>query len=269
MLLMQDKLRTIENRKLRPLARRLGPSVVILSLLVPGAYAQSQLTKDYKKNLEQYFSINAANKNFSGNVIIAKDDKVLFSKSYGMAKYEWRIPQNPDTKIRTASITKTFTAAAVLILIHERKLALKQTIEESIPGFPLGSKITIEQLLRHESGIPNPDYSKLNFKHHLSREDILETIKSKPLLFEPGTNNSYSNGGYFLLAYIIERITGKEYGDFLREKIFSPLGLADTGVYEDGSIIPNLTFEANETGEVKSLIISFGNDPGTVAPKIE
>lgn len=215
--------------------------------------SQTTLNAHYQKKLEQYFSVNAASNNFSGNILVAKDEKILFSKSYGKANYEWNIPQSINTKIKIASVTKTFTSGAILILIKQGKLSLKQSIDKFIPDFPSGNKITIENLLKHMAGVPNPDYSKLNSKHHLSNDEILETIKSKPLLFEPGTNDSYSNGGYFVLAYIIEKVSGKTYGDFLKENIFDPLKMHDTGIYEDEPLITNRA-ESYSIGPNNSLI---------------
>ncbi len=209
-----------------------------LIILFQFCNAQDTLQKNIQIKLKEYFTAAARSKIFSGNIIVAKDDKILYKDSYGMANYEWGVPMEKDTKIKIASCTKTFTSAAILLLIKQNRLSLNTTIDKFIPDFPSAGKITIKYLLLHQSGVDNPDYSKLSFVHHLKPEDVLANLKSQPLLFEPGTNDQYSNGGYFLLAYIIEKVSGKSYGQFLKEYIFSPLHMNDTYVYEDEAIIP-------------------------------
>ena len=216
-------------------------TITISLILCNGTIGFTQVSRDYRDKLEEYFNVNHLNKNFSGSIILAHNDSILFSKSYGMANYEWSIPQTLNTKIKIASVTKTFTSAAILILVKQGKLSLSQTIDLFLPDFPSADKITITHLLSHSAGIPNPDYSKLNFRHHLTTDEVFETIKIEPLLFEPGTKDSYSNGGYFLLAYIIEKVSGQKYEEFLKDNIFVKLGMISTGVYEDEPIIDNLS----------------------------
>jgi len=214
--------------------------IVLLTLTAAPSLAQrGTLRKEYKRVLDRYFSVAAEMKNFNGNILIAKDDSILYQKSLGMANYEFGIPIDFNSKIRIASLTKTFTAAAIEILIKRGKITLDETIDRFIPDFPAGKKIRINDLLLHQSGVADPDWTSLNFVHHLASDDVLKTITSHPLKFEPGTNSSYSNGGYFILAYIVQKVSGQSFGQFLKENIFKPLSMNDSGVYEDDPIIRN------------------------------
>lgn len=223
-----------------PAYKHLGICLICMLLFTSGVFSQTKLQKDFKQKLDQYFSIHAKNKNFSGNIIVAKNEKILFGKSYGKANYEWNIPQTFDTKIKIASVTKTFTSAATLLLVKQGKLSLNQTIDKYFPQIPSADKITVEHLLLHMSGLPNPDYLKLHPRNHLTNDEILQTIKSKPLLFEPGTKDRYSNSGYFVLALIIEKVSGKTYEEYIKENILEPLKLNKTGVYDDEALVRNI-----------------------------
>jgi CubicO group peptidase (beta-lactamase class C family) len=169
---------------------------------------------------------------FSGAVLIAKGGKIVLSKGYGMANYELDVPNTAQTKFHIASISKTFTAASILILEEKGKLSVRDPLAKFISDYPRGDKITIHHLLTHTSGIPNvndfSDYEeKSRFPHTL--EEIISWFKDKPLEFKPGEKYSYSNSNYNLLAYIIEKVSGKSYGEFLKENIFEPLGMNNTG----------------------------------------
>ena len=169
---------------------------------------------------------------FSGAILAAKDGRVLLSKGYGMANYELGSPNTPKTKFHIASLSKTFTAAAVLLLEEEGRLSVSDPVAKFIPDYPRGELITIHHLLTHTSGIPNvndfPDYERLSrFPHGL--EEIVGWFKGKPLEFAPGERYGYSNSNYNLLALIIEKVSGASYGDFLKRRIFDPLEMRDTG----------------------------------------
>ena len=169
---------------------------------------------------------------FSGTILIAKRAEVLLNKGYGMANCEWDIPNTPRTIFQIASVSKSFTAAAVMILEEEGLLSVDDPLARFIPDYPRGDEITIHHLLTHTSGIPNvndfPEYGqKSRFPNIL--EQIIGMFKNLPLEQEPGTGYCYSNSNYNVLAYIIEEISGERYGDFLRNHIFEPLGMENTG----------------------------------------
>src|SRR5213078_3147724 len=178
---------------------------------------------------------------FNGSVLIAKGGRVLLSKGYGMANYELNVINTPQTKFHLGSVSKTFTAAAIMLLLEQGKLSVRDPLTRYIPDYPNGEKITIHHLLTNTSGIPNvnnfPEYAtQSKFPH--TPADLIAMFKQKPLDFEPGTRGYIeSNSNYNLLAYIIEKISGQSYGDFLRQQIFDPLGLRDTNHDGDASVL--------------------------------
>jgi CubicO group peptidase (beta-lactamase class C family) len=214
----------------------LGLSLLSASRL--SNFTKSAQKKDGKKNMDIEARVDAYIEpyidagGFSGAILLAKEGKVVLKKGYGMANYELDVPNNPQTKFRIASVSKTFTAAAVMILEQRGKLSTDEVLTKFIPDYPAGDKITIHHLLTHTSGIPNinafPEYEEKS-RFHNSLEDIIDLFKNKPLEFNPGERYSYSNSNYNLLAYIIEKVSGLSYGAFLQENIFAPLDMRDTG----------------------------------------
>lgn len=182
------------------------------------------------------------NGDFSGSVLVARDGRILFQKSYGMANQEWGVPNSEKTKFHIASVTKTFTAAAILQLERDGKLKLDDPLSKYIPDFLNGERITIEQMLTHSSGLPDfyslPEYPQRKYQQ-VTLADLIAWVKTKPLDFLPGSKSSYSNTGYAFLAYIIEKASGKAYHQFLAEEILKPAGLKDTGDFRDDVIISN------------------------------
>ena len=170
-----------------------------------------------------------------GTVLVAKDGKILLDKGYGMANVEWDIPNNADTKFRLGSITKQFTATAVLQLAEQGKLSLDDSILKYAPGGPETWKpITIHHLLNHTSGIPS--YTDLpSFATPAARRVPLKPIeivmlsKDLKLLFQPGEGYRDNNTGYVLLGHIIESVSGMKYDAYLREHVLDPLAMTDTG----------------------------------------
>jgi len=166
---------------------------------------------------------------FSGVVLLAQGDKILFEKAYGYADPQVRSPNRAETRFRVASISKTFTAAAVELLVAQGKLKYSDTLGRYISGVPNGDAITIEQLLAHESGVGVLDFEDL-YRECVPQDEVLSRLKSVKPLFAPGAKSSYSNEGYFLLASVVERVSGTSYADFLRENIFAPLRMENSGV---------------------------------------
>lgn len=171
-------------------------------------------------------------------VLVAQDGKVIFEKGYGLADREHKDAVTPQTIFRIASITKQFTASAILKLQEEGKLSVDDTLSKYISDFPRGNEVTIRQLLNHTSGIhdysPAPDHLS-ELARPSTVEDEVRMIKNqKPLYdFDPGTEWRYDNSGYELLGYIVQEVSGESFGDFLRERFFQPLGMTRTGVYRE------------------------------------
>ena len=171
---------------------------------------------------------------FQGSVLVSDQGKV-YEKGFGLANKEWDIPNAPDTKFRLGSITKQFTATLILQLVEQGKIKLDGHITDYLPDYrkDTGDKVTIHQLLTHTSGIPNytsrPDFMTKISRDPYSVTDFVKKYASDDLEFEPGSKFSYDNGGYFILGAIIEKVTGKSYEQNLKEKIFDPLGMTDSG----------------------------------------
>ena len=191
--------------------------------------------------LDHYVQAFADSGWFSGAVLVAKDGKILLAKAYGMANLELDVPNTVNTKFRIASITKQFTAMAIMQLYEMRKLDLQDPLSKYISDYPNGEKITIHHLLTHTSGITNvvgPDYKReISLPHTL--ESRITLFKNKPFEFAPGQNHLYSDSNYILLTYIIEKASGKSYEKFLQTHIFDKLSMIDTGCDDYKRIIKN------------------------------
>ncbi len=176
---------------------------------------------------------------FNGAVLVAENGKVIYQKGFGKANIEKQIAFTPDTSVYLASLTKQFTAMAIMILVEQHKLSYDDTLSKYFPEFPpYAQKITIRNLLNHTSGIP--DYPQFGLERPgLTNQDVLNTlIKQQSLRFAPGEKFDYSNSGYILLAMIIERVSKQPNRLFLKNKIFQPLGMKSTFVYDKSASLP-------------------------------
>jgi CubicO group peptidase (beta-lactamase class C family) len=190
--------------------------------------------------VEEYMAARVARDHFSGSILIARDGKVLVSRAYGMANLEHGVPNTPETKFRLGSITKQFTAMAVLILQGQGKLAVTDKVKRFLPDAPKPwDEITIRHLLTHTSGIPNYTES-LEFLKTLpvrvTLKELIGKFKDRPLDFKPGEKFHYSNSGYVVLGQIIESASGQNYASFLKSAILDPLQMHDTG-YDNATAI--------------------------------
>jgi CubicO group peptidase (beta-lactamase class C family) len=191
--------------------------------------------------MEQVIQSYTANRQFMGAVLVAKGTEVLLNKGYGSANLEWDIPDSPATKFRLGSITKQFTAASILLLQERGKLNVEDPVKKYMADAPSAwDKVTIYHVLTHTSGIPSftgfPEYPKWEPFAATPAEEVA-CFRDKPLDFAPGERFSYSNSGYVLLGYLIEKITGGSYEKFVRENIFTPLGMQDSGYDSNSALI--------------------------------
>lgn len=180
--------------------------------------------------VDSFVAPYVAGNNFSGVILVARGDSILMEKGYGLANPELGVPNTARTRFHIASVTKAFTAAAVLLLEQRGRLRVTDPVSRHLPGYPQGDRIRLEHLLTHTSGIPNlggSDWARDERLPH-STEELVGLFKDKPLEFEPGSETSYSNSNYNLLALVLERLTGQGYGDFMRDSVFAPLGLTST-----------------------------------------
>jgi len=196
-------------------------------------------------------------------IIVVRNGHTIFRKAYGLADVSKQLPMTPDMSLRLGSVTKQFTAAAILLLAEQGKLTLSDDIRKFLPEFPVEKgRITVEHLLTHTSGIVS--YTAMRgFRARsaieMSAADMIAHFKDEPKLFEAGTHYAYSNSNYFLLGAIIEQVSGLAYDDFVAQNIFIPLGMNDTAVegHERSARRHVQGYEQSGQGFVPSRVISM------------
>ena len=192
-----------------------------------------------------YLAVYHALEKFSGSALVTDGGEIVYEGAFGLANEDWQIPNFVGTKFRLASISKQFTAMLVLLLVEDGQLELDAPIVRYLPDYSAesGKQVTVHHLLNHTSGIPNytnrPGFMKIDALHHHSTDEFVAEFCSDPLEFEPGAHFHYSNSGYYLLAAIIEKVTGHSYGEALREKILAPLEMDDTGHDDSNAVLAN------------------------------
>ena len=218
---------------------------VALSILILITVFNCQIySQSLPSRIDELVNEYVVNQQFMGSVLVAEKGKVIFAKGYGLADVEKNIPNTPDTKFMIGSITKQFTAMLVTQLVEKGKLKLDNTISDFIPEFPrdIGDKITVEMLLCHSSGLILPEGIE-KYYYATSKEEwlqeYLKQVAEEGLRFEPGKGYGYSNGGYFIIGLIIEKVTGKNYEEVLTEQILKPLGMTQTGCDRKGLVVEN------------------------------
>ena len=215
-------------------------SVLAIIALAPApARAESPFSAQAHAVMKYYVE----DKLFTGTVLVARDGQPVFRQAYGAANREWMVPNTVDTRYRIGSITKPFTATAILQLAEENKLGLDDPVEKYLADLPAGwGRASIRQLLAHTAGIPSHTaledlYVKvLPVKH--TPEELIGLVRDRPLNHEHGTRFRYNNMAYVLLGRIIETVSGMRYPDYLEQKLLRPLGLRNSG-YDDGRTVVN------------------------------
>jgi CubicO group peptidase (beta-lactamase class C family) len=186
----------------------------------------------------------AADDELSGVVLVSRGGRVVLHKAYGMADKGFGVPNGLNTKFHLGSMDKMFTAVAVGQLVQEGKLSFDDRLAKVLPDYPdkqVAEKITIRHLLTHTSGLG--DIFKPAFYEHRDNyrnsRDYFPLFSGEPLRFEPGAKWSYSNAGYVVLGAVVEKVSGQNYFDYVRERIFRPAGMNDTGAYEINEVVPD------------------------------
>jgi CubicO group peptidase (beta-lactamase class C family) len=197
------------------------------------ADAENAENADDTAALEALVRGYAERRMFMGAVLVSRRGVTLLDRAYGYANLEWQVPNTAQSKFRIGSMSKQFTAAAIMLLQEEGKLHVEDNLGKYLPDIPAAwAPITLHQLLTHTSGIPDlvmfPDYPALRTQPS-PPEKTYQLLRGKPLDFAPGAKFQYSNSGYVVLALVIERLAGKSFDAFLRERVLAPLGLNDTG----------------------------------------
>jgi D-alanyl-D-alanine carboxypeptidase len=197
-----------------------------------GGDAQVPLDQNAQAKLDQLFDRLLEKNKGMGSLVLAKDGKVIYSRSFGYGQITENDKKllDADTKYRISSITKMYTAVMIFQLVEEGKLKLTDTLDKFFPQIPNASRITIAQMLSHRSGIPDLQVEEGWYLQPRTQDEIVATIAKGQPQFEPDTKTAYSNTGYNLLGYIVEKIDGKSYADALKDRITSKIGLKDTYV---------------------------------------
>jgi len=221
---------------------------VCCSILLSSGFSQSpQISESKIKSLDSLFRLTFPATEPGAIILMAQDGKPFFRKAYGMANIELPTPMNTDHKMGIGSISKQFTATAILLLQQDGKLQVDDDIRKYLPQYNTwGKTITIRQILSHTSGIPSytelPGFDTLADKK-ISNSRLIRFFESAPLIFEPGTDWSYSNSGFVLAGVIVEKLTGMPFNDFVRERILKKLNMTETAFGSSDYALPGKTAE--------------------------
>jgi CubicO group peptidase (beta-lactamase class C family) len=195
--------------------------------------------------LDRYLDNLVSKDQFSGTVLIAKDGKPFYTRVEGLASKRFNVPNKLDTKFNLGSMNKMFTGVAIMQLVEQGKVSLHDPVGKYLPDLPhpeIAERVTIHHLLTHTSGMQ--DYWEEIFDAHWwdikTVGQLAELVFDDSLLFEPGTDFHYSNSGPIVLGMIIEKVTGQDYYDYVREKIYQPAGMIGTDCYEMDRPVDNL-----------------------------
>lgn len=236
--------------------------LLLLCFTVSVLTAKTQSVSDSIANLVKYYYDNGL---FSGAVLVANGNTIVYKGAVGMASHEWQQPNTTQTRFRLGSVTKQFTATLILQLVQEGKLNLNGKITDYLTNYrkETGSQVSIHHLLTHSSGIPNYTDNESFFPNSVKPYSVTDFVRiycSGDLEFKPGTQFSYSNSGYFILGAILEKITGKTYEQVLKEKILEPLGMKQTGYDMHEYIIPGraVGYERKLSGYQHASYLNMG-----------
>ena len=232
-------------------------------LVLCTAPAHAVANDDLARYADQLFSRTYPAGGPGAAVLIVKDGQVLLRKGYGLASLELGVPMRPDRVFEIASLTKQFTAAAVLLLQERGKLSVSDDITKYLPDYPThGKTITIENLLGHTSGIPEvtalPEWWPRH-REDLTPQQLIALFKDRPLDFNPGEKQAYSNSGYILLGAIVEKASGRSYEDFVEQEIFAPLGMKHSRFGHQNEVVPDRAsgYDQEEDGYKAAEYISL------------
>ena len=226
----------------RPLMRyTYGAALLAGALAIPPARAQD--TRPLVHYVDSVAGAAVAEKRTAGvSIAVAKNGRTVLAKGYGFADLENDVPATPETVYRIGSVTKQFTSAAIMRLMEQGKLSLDDTLQKFFPDFPAqGNRVTVRHLLNHTSGIKSytslgPKWARV-IRLDLAPDSVVALFVNEPFDFKPGDSYRYNNSGYFLLGMIIEKLSGKPYGQYLKDEFFTPLGLESTMYCDQAPII--------------------------------
>lgn len=205
--------------------------------------------------VDDYVKAEMERRNIPGlSIAVVRGGEIIKAQGYGLSNVELNVAATPETIYQSGSVGKQFTATLVMMLVEEGKLALDDRIGKHIPGAPeIWKDITVRHLLTHTSGLSNALYNKIDMRRDYTEDELVKEIAALPLDFQPGEKWNYSNPGYVMLGILVHKVTGKFYGDLLREKVFAPLGMTTARVINEADIVPNRADGYRlEKGELKN-----------------
>ncbi len=212
--------------------KTLAATIVLLGL---PTMARADAVDDFLQGQMQRLQIPGV------SIAIVRDGQIVRAKGYGLANVELDVPVKPETVFQSGSVGKQFTAMAVMMLVEEGKLGLDDPIAKYFPNAPVTWQgITVRHLLTHTSGIKDwESKTDIDYRKDYTEDELVQVAMTLAPDFAPGTEWSYSNTGYVLLGVLVHKVSGKFYGDFLAERVFSPLGMTSTRVMSESDIVPN------------------------------
>ncbi len=240
-------------------------TAIFFVILLQPIVVKSQNRESIINPIKSHLKILEKENNLSGVVLIAKEGKPIYREAFGFSNLPDRVKNKPDTKFNLASINKMFTAMAIMQLVESGKISLQDKVGQYLTDYPnktVADSVTIHQLLTHTSGMRSfwEDYDKLAKEKFKTVSDYLPLFADKKLAFAPGSDFYYSNSGYMVLGLIIEKVSGQNYFDFVKEHIYKPAKMMNTDAYELDNAIPNLaigyTMSLEEPGQWKNNIYS-------------
>jgi CubicO group peptidase (beta-lactamase class C family) len=211
---------------------------VLAALMLSAVPAGAQSALD---SVDRYVRAELVRQRIPGmSVAVLRGDSVVLARGYGLADLELQVAASDSTVYQSGSVGKQFTAAAIVTLVREGRIGLDDPIRKYLREAPSSwGKVTIRHLLTHTSGIPDYTDDLVDFRRDYNEEQLARLYAKLPLGFQPGSTWSYSNTGYALLGFIIRRATGQFYGDYLRERVFEPLGMRTARVISERDLVPN------------------------------
>lgn len=219
----------------------LTKTLCVVALLCGAAPALAALDPGtFRKQLDAFVEQEMRTEKVPGtSVAVLHKGQVVVAKGYGLANVEHGVPVTPETIFQSGSVGKMFTAAVVMLQVEQGKMSLDDPLSKYVPNAPASWRpITIRHLLTHTSGIPNVG-DDFDFKRNYTDDELLKGFEALPLNFQPGARYSYSNSGYVILGIVVQRATGRFYGDILKTDIFQPLGMKTARVISDRDIVPH------------------------------
>ncbi len=249
-------------------------TAIALLLGLPSLPAKGQ--DNYSFRIIKYFEAQGKVNEFSGAVLITKKGNVLVKKAFGLANREWNVRNTPQTKFRIGSVTKQFTAAAILQLHQAGKLSIEDRLSKYFTDFPKGDSVTLHMLMNHTSGIKSytniPKVGKLGTLPY-EKDSVITLFKNEPYEFTPGTNYNYNNSGYFLLGRIIEKVSGETYDRYILNNVIKKAGPENTIVNRLDTILINRAagYSRTQTGwqNTEYYSMAFPYSAGAIISTVE